>query len=100
MNKTFEQTVLRHESEFVKCYQVKISELVKIIGQLKSIIEDKFINNTLAIQLETVLKERDYFKYECLKLNSQLQALLDDHKNITAQAGIASEQLTIFKHLL
>lgn len=82
--------MLRHESEFVKCYKVKISELVKIMAQLKSIIEDKFINNTLAIQLETVLKERDYFKYECLKLNTQLQALLDEHKNMTAQASNSS----------
>ena len=47
----------------MKCYKIKIYELIKLFEQLKSTIEDKFINNTLALQLETVLKERDYFKY-------------------------------------
>lgn len=100
MNSTFEETVLRHEEQFIKCYRLKIHELVKLLEELKNTIEDKFINNTLAIQLETVLKERDYFKYECLKLNSQHQSLLDDHKNLTAQASNASQQITIYRHLL
>lgn len=63
MNQSFEGTMVRHEEEFMKCYKIKIYELIKLFEQLKSTIEDKFINNTLALQLETVLKERDYFKY-------------------------------------
>lgn len=100
MSSTFEETVLRHEEQFIKCYRLKIYELVKLLQELKSTIEDKFINNALAMQLETVLKERDYFKYECLKLNSQHQSLLDDHKNLAAQSSNASEQIAIYKHLL
>lgn len=95
-----EETVARHEEEFVKCYKVKISELVRLFEQLKSTIEDKFVGNTLALQLDTVLKERDYFKYECLKLNAQHQTLLDDHKNLAAQANNSAQQITIYKHLL
>ena len=56
MSDTFEQTVLRHEEQFIKCYRIKIQELVKLLDQLKGTIEDRFINNTLAVQLETVLK--------------------------------------------
>lgn len=92
--------MVRHEEEFMKCYKIKIYELIKLFEQLKSTIEDKFINNTLALQLETVLKERDYFKYECLKLNAQHQTLLDDHRNLTAQANNSTQQITIYKHLL
>jgi hypothetical protein len=84
----------------MKCYKIKIYELIKLFEQLKSTIEDKFINNTLALQLETVLKERDYFKYECLKLNAQHQTLLDDHRNLNAQANNSTQQITIYKHLL
>lgn len=51
MNKSFEGTMLRHEEEFMKCYKIKIYELVKLFEQLKSTIEDKFISNTLALQL-------------------------------------------------
>lgn len=52
------------------------------------------------MQLETVSKERDYFKYECLKLNSQHQTLREDYKNTTAQANNAQEQIYIYQHLL
>ena len=100
MSTTFEETVLRHEDQFIKCYRIKIQQLVKLFEQLKGTIEDKFINNSLAVQLDTVIKERDYFKYECLKLNSQHQSLLDDHKNLNAQANNSSEQIAIYKHLL
>ncbi len=81
-------------------YKIKIGELIGLFEQLKGRIEEKFINNTLAVQLETVLRERDYFKYECLKLNAQHQTLLDDHRNITAQANNSSQQINIYKHLL
>ena len=56
MNNKFEETVLRHEEQIIKCYRLKIHELVKLLEELKNTIEDKFINNTLAVQLETVLK--------------------------------------------
>ena len=100
MSETFEETILRHEQQFMKVYKVKIYELIKLFEELKNSIEDSFINNTLTLQLETVIKERDYFKYECLKLNSQYQSLVDEHKGTTATASNHSEEITIFKHLL
>lgn len=62
-----------------------MSELVKLYEQLKRTLEDKFINNTLMSRLDIILKERDYFKYECLKLNTQYQALTEEHKNLNSQ---------------
>jgi hypothetical protein len=75
-------------------------ELVQLFDQLKDTIEDKFINNAMTLQLETVIKERDYFKYECLKLNSQYHNLMEDHKNLLAQISNTNQQMGIYKYLL
>lgn len=100
MNETFEQSILKHEEQFIKAYKIKIYELTKLFHHLKKNIEDKFINNAITQQLETVIKERDYFKYECLKLNTQYKNVLDDYKNVTEQMVNVTEQMNIYKHLL
>ena len=51
MSNTFEETVLRHEEQFIKCYRLKIYELVKLLEELKSTIEDKFINNIICLEI-------------------------------------------------
>jgi uncharacterized protein YukE len=38
MSSTFEETVLRHEDQFIKCYRLKIRELVKLLDELKNTI--------------------------------------------------------------
>ena len=71
-----------------------------MFNQLKKNIEDKFINNAINQQLEMIIKERDYFKYECLKLNTQYNNILEDFKNVTEQLSNTNEQMFIYKHLL
>lgn len=67
---------------------------------LTTLLEDKFISNALSNRLEIVGKERDYFKYECLKLNVQYQTAIEDQKNLNAQIVNITEQMQIYKHLL
>ena len=85
MSNTFEQAILRHEEQFLKTYRMKISELIKLFQTLTEVLEDKFISNALSNRLEIVNKERDYFKYECLKLNVQYQTAVEDQKNLNSQ---------------
>ncbi len=51
MSETFEQTILKHEEQFIKSYKIKIYELTKLFHQLKKNIEEKFINNAISQQL-------------------------------------------------
>ena len=51
-------------------------------------------------RLDIVIRERDYFKYECLKLNTQYQAVVEEQKNLQAQMRNVNEQMAIYKHLL
>lgn len=100
MSNTFEQAILKHEEQFIKTYRIKICELTRLFEELTRVLEDKFINNALTTRLEIVMKERDYFKYECLKLNVQYQTALNEQKTLNSQVVNISDEMKIYKHLL
>lgn len=100
MSNTFEQAILRHEEQFIKTYRIKVCELSKLFEELTRVLEDKFINNALTNRLEIVMKERDYFKYECLKLNVQYQTALNEQNSLNSQLINITDQMKIYKHLL
>lgn len=100
MNNTFEQAILKHEEQFIKTYRIKISELTSLFEDLTRVLEDKFINNALTNRLNIVLKERDYFKYECLKLNIQYQTVIGEQSSLAGQIANVTDQMKIYKHLL
>jgi hypothetical protein len=71
-----------------------------LFEELTKVLEDKFINNELTTRLNIVMKERDYFKYECLKLNVQYQTVINEHNSHSGQIATITDQMKIYKHLL